>query len=109
MQLSENTTHVIIIVILVITVILLGIHINQMKKAEHYEACILGQAANTNSVQDMMESGANQVLNVEGINKQQSANIRDNDAYYGNASKSDFVGGDNLVGDNNKGVACNNS
>jgi len=109
MQLSENTTHVIIIVILVITIILLGIHINQMKKAENYEACILGQAANTNSVQDMTEAGPNQVMNVEGINKQQAANIRDNEVYYGNASKSDFVGGDHIVGDNNKGVACNNS
>ena len=107
-MLSDTHIHYGIVVLLVITVILLSIHVKQMYAAEGYQ-CILGQAANTNSVQDMVSDLEHQNLRLQGINKRNAGNIRDNDGYYGNNSKSDFVKGDYFVGDNNSDSACNNS
>jgi len=110
MQLSESQLHMIIIAVLAITVVLLGIHIRQMQKKENYEACILGGAANTNSVQDLTAPLSAQNLSLVGIDKRNATNIRENEQYYGNNSRSEFANGnDYLVGDNNKGVSCNNS
>jgi hypothetical protein len=112
MQLSDKQYHMIIMVILVITVILLGVHINQMNKKEGYEGCILGETANSNSVIDLTALTEDQVLALKGIDKRFAANLRDNEEYYGKndqgqGAESWMVGGDNMVGDNQKAGSCN--
>ena len=99
MELSDKSLHYIIIAILVIVIILLGVHINQMKKEGYDYTSLVSAGANPLTSMDLVADNTAQINTLQGIDQRNAYNTTVNSDYYGK-STGDFVGGDYIVGDN---------
>ena len=99
MELSDKTLHYIIIGILVVVIILLAVHIFQMRK-ENFDNSPLSAIGTGTATMDVVADPSAQVINLTGVDQANARNQVINTQYYG-GSTGEFVGGDNMVGDNN--------
>lgn len=103
MEFTDKTLHYIIIGILVIVMILLTVHIFQMRKENYADVVpLVTNASNPLGTIDQVANIAGQSYGAQGVvaDQRNSYNQVMNTQYYGNPT-GDFVKGDNLVGDNN--------